>query len=161
MKNRLLVFLIVFPFILSLSSNVKCKEVRYTLSGKMEQTNAYYGGAENPYPPQSYPLVDYTLCVVQLRSDQKPKFVGKVTGNDRGEFSIELPPGLYGFVNSKDLHSLEVGQFIPTMEQSGDINDRKTSSWTITDYKAVEIVDTAVSGIVITNNKSTSCGLCP
>jgi len=155
MKNYLILFLLSIP-VFGFTQNKK-----YSIEGTTMYMSQYQGGAENPYEPQPYPKGGVALFVVKLETGKKPKQVGEVVSKSDGTFKLRLPSGEYGFVLKEDLESLTVGQFLPTGYSSGDIMESKSSTWSINNNGPVEVMDTDVKGIVVTNFERTVCGMCP
>ena len=133
----------------------------YNLSGTMFYTTSYQGGAARSVEfPNPVPLGNFTLNVIRIDKDGAlPRVVTRVTSDEKGNFSINLSPNIYGFAGVAD--SLMVGQYLPAIVQSGDIAEYFTSSWEISTGGVIDLRTMAVQGITLTQHNQTTCGICP
>lgn len=133
----------------------------YNLSGTMKYTTSFQGGAARSVEfPDPVPLANYTLKVIRIdKEGTKPRVVAKVTSDEKGNFSVNLSPSIYGFAGVDD--SLIVGQYLPHATQHGGIAEYHTSRWEISTWGSIDMRYMAVQGIVLTRHDQTICGICP
>lgn len=136
---------------------------KYKLSGKIMYTSFYQGGAPRPEAYlQEYPLANFTIAVVAYsNADVKPKFVKKITTDEKGVFTIDLPNGTYGFVGVDELDNLNPGQWLPSATQKQNDHNWYSTSWTLQGGGPILIDNNNRSNVHLICNKSTTCMRCP
>lgn len=136
---------------------------KFKISGVVVGTSAYHGGINidnrnliaTPYKNFKLYLVRYTSV------DSIPKVLKDFSTNKKGEFSISLKSGKYGFVTDKDLRKgLVKGQCLPRdtiIYSSIEASDTWKSN-----LPCPFIIDTnSFKNLIITNHRDVYCIECP
>lgn len=124
----------------------------HTVSGEILQTSSYCGGAaidseEMQKYQQPYP---YPSKVLHVRKDSvndlKNPIVAHIVPNEKGQFSIELPPGIYSIVVDEQLSPIDYSHYNNVQTQNEvDINCLK--KWWSMPYSILVVKDKNISGL--------------
>ncbi len=135
---------------------------RYKMTGKIMYTSFSQGGQQVPDEMRNiqYPKSGFTIYVVlYMGNDQKPKIADRITTDDKGQFSVELIPGKYGFV--LDYKNADKGQFLPKGYETMSEHYSESSRWEISGGLPVEIKDREVKDVLLIQHNSSICMDCP
>ena len=135
-------------------------EKTYTLHGKILEDVRSYGGMYREYDPElnTVPAHGMKLKVVKL-DKKKPKVMGIVKGDVNGRFSVDLPPGTYGFIGEDEKPNAE--NFLPSGYQKDEEHYTRSSTWTSNIEVPVVIKDEDIVGLHLINQRTSSCKRCP
>lgn len=135
---------------------------RYKMTGKIVYTSFHQGGQQVPdeYLNVQYPKKEFTIYVVEyLGEDRRPKLADRITTDDKGNFSVELVPGKYGFV--LDLKNSTKGQYLPKGYQNMSQHYNESSYWEIIGEHPIEIKNEDVDNVLLIQHNSSICMDCP
>lgn len=125
--------------------------IKYTISGKVTQTNSYCGGAE-PDPetllacetPQKYPGKKFYIRKGDINSINSKIEFSFVT-DDNGNFSFQLPPGTYSIILEEQVNKVDMSKY---QSNSSLIVDKKCiDQWWKRPYYTLTISDKDISGL--------------
>ncbi len=171
MKNIVIKCTIVFVSIycfsqISIYSNTingdSAKQKR-TLSGMLFYTAVSRGGVQkNESNLIPIPLKDFTLYVISLTAKNNiPKVIQRITTNKKGEFSVSLPPGKYGFISPEDAKdSVAKEQCLPKTTQTSINNIINFSEWECNMACPLDLCLGSIKNIILINHRVTFCVNC-
>ncbi len=123
---------------------------KFTISGKVRHSYAYYGGVEpseemlaNQTKPRPY--VGKTFYIRKGKvNNVKAKIILSFKADTAGNFSFELPPGIYSIIQEPQVKKLNI-KFYKNQNIEADSNCLK--NWWEKPYYILEIKDKSISGL--------------
>jgi hypothetical protein len=143
------------------SSSPTC--VKHVISGTIQMTNVHQGGVEidrasvvpAPYVNTTFYVVSYT------DAETVPVLIESFTTDATGRFSVSLKPGKYGIITANELNKLTPGLCFPV--STNDYNDWQSSysTWESSHPFPLDLTNSDVVDLVITNQTGSICYACP
>jgi len=132
--------LFLFSTLTVLAGSTFGNDTTYVMSGSIASTYHYQGGALLPYEPSETSMRNCLLYVVELTlTDSPPLLVDSLMSDKEGNFSIELPPGQYGFVEKIDLDSLHIRQYLPRGSFFSSRYESSSVSWMLSPGGSIDL----------------------
>ncbi|CAG5086700.1 hypothetical protein [Parvicella tangerina] len=144
----------------------------FTVTGKVQHISYYQGGAQLSDEMMSpKPLPNTKLYIVQYYGPkEKTKVVSSFTSDKNGNYEVKLPPGLYGFVLSKD--EANTGIYLPGMkvtkkDSTVNVNDLLNAGeahqdyWILSTNGPFEVINKDLYNVDLTHYDVTICYMCP
>ena len=150
---------------ISADSIVQAKKTKkkLTIDGSLHYTSISRGGVPRDERNVALiPLQKFKLYAVQLTSmDSIPKVVKSFTTDKNGQFSVSLPPGIYGFVTNEDIkRGLSKGQCLPENTQTNVNNIINSSDWECNVTQPFKLVENSIMNLEIINHLTSFCINC-
>jgi hypothetical protein len=170
MKKRISVFAILLTITScfaqasadSLASHPKTKH-KLSIQGTLFYTSISRGGIERDERNiPLLPLSRYTLYIVQFTTvDSLPKVIKSFTTDKKGNFSITLPEGKYGFLTPEELKGeLTKGQCLPKNTQTTSNNIINSSEWECNIPCPIQLENISIKNLVLINHLISFCVNC-
>lgn len=132
----------------------------FTLSGQLRWHTFHQGGVEQIYDTTTYVYANQKLVIVQyIDSIKKSKVVGEILTDEKGNFSIKLPSGKYGFITPDEKPGK--GQFLPAPISNGSEGESYTVNWQANFDQPIELLSSSRDGILLIRYDRRICYTCP
>ncbi|MBL0341118.1 MAG: hypothetical protein IPP71_09440 [Bacteroidetes bacterium] len=128
----------------------KNKEKTYTVSGKVQQTFSYCGGArpseemlEKLATPSSYPGKKFYIRKGQINSLQE-EIVAEFVSDTNGLFSIHMEPGTYSIILQEQVSKIKVEDYA---NKNQKIDEKCLNEWWGKPYIVLVVMDQNINDL--------------
>ena len=148
----------LFNFCIILLANCQQRTVTdanklFVVSGKVTQTFSYCGGAKPPQKlieslatPVAYPGKKFYVREGKI-NNANAKIVLSFQTDSSGQFSIQLPPGIYSIIQEEQLNNIKPGYY---NKQNQKADDKCLQEWWVKPYYLLEIKDKNLQELAFT-----------
>jgi hypothetical protein len=158
-----LVFTLITWSYLCLNALAPASNLKYKISGIIYSHATYTAGIDYDHSKIPHlPIPNYTLSLITWKGENKiPVFVRNITANKKGEFSVNVPSGKYGFAKPGEVDSLAKGQWLPKSYQTWIGHTSTSTYWQISTENPVDLTQGPVSNLVLIFHSDSVCMDCP